>query len=374
MKQIQVKQSKRTINTSLTKVLMPITVLSIIIATIGAQQPKITIRSNPMPESQEFISENVVYLSYSAYAKARFTNKKAYTGDSSRDNIYSTSLYSYRQRRQSKDRTGAFVKKLASVNSKKRNYKGEGGKPSNYYAYSSSEAIQEQTGDFGYDAVSCDLACTKCVDSVCTECKPHTYMDSTRKECLLVIKPIEGALHYSDTSTASSCEPGYFLSSGSCTKCGDNCSACTSSTVCTVCRLGAVLKSGNTCSIEPACSVSNCQYCSGTETTCAQCQLTFGLVTSECKACNDAKCANCDTNPFECTSCLPGFFLKNNQCLSCTEGCLECDNIFNCRRCDGEFDFMMGTDAKCKYTEGSVLSSQLQSVMLSILVLIFLKD
>ena len=43
----------------------------------------------------EYKTSDANFLSYAAYARDRYTKKLAYTGDSSRDYLYSISRYSY---------------------------------------------------------------------------------------------------------------------------------------------------------------------------------------------------------------------------------------------------------------------------------------
>lgn len=357
-----------------------ILLLLIIVTSEVLAADKIISRRNIVPLSRYYKTENGVHLSYSSYAKERLAQSKEFASHASREHIYKVSRYSYRGRRSFTDRNGRVISKFHKAQYKKKDAYSEDAPSSlksstgyystsnNYYWYSSAKMIEAVSGDPTYSAISCDSACIKCEDKICKQCKPHTFFDSLRKECLLVTAVKDGALHFDNPTTPSSCENSYFLDAGVCKACPANCSKCSSGTVCLECEYKYLLTATNTCAANQ-CSVSGCEYCAKAATTCGQCLSSYGKIGDLCEPCNDPNCASCNDNQFKCNICSPGYYLTpEGVCSGCMEGCLECENKWQCKLCDGEYDFMMGNDLGCYYTEGSVLSGVAQNVALALIV------
>ncbi|ELP84050.1 hypothetical protein EIN_157200 [Entamoeba invadens IP1] len=123
-----------------------------------------------------------------------------------------------------------------------------------------------------------------------------------------------------DQTTCLSCTSGYYLKSGSCTRCATGCLSCSDANTCTGCNDGYYLK-GNTYT---KCGF-NCVSCDAKG--CSKCDPNFvGYISSEgvCTACNSAyNCATCikdttDTNGVKCLTCnkqTKNKYMNGNKCL-----------------------------------------------------------
>ena len=102
--------------------------------------------------------------------------------------------------------------------------------------------------------------------------------------------------------TCSECLDGYYISSGSCTKCADNCATCTSDQItdCTACLPGYFLKS------------------EGSSKECVPCDNVEKGGREGCSTCSN-------TGAFKCTACKPNYRKQQNGGASddytCTRAC-----------------------------------------------------
>ncbi|XP_051906934.1 proprotein convertase subtilisin/kexin type 5-like [Hippocampus zosterae] len=154
----------------------------------------------------------------------------------------------------------------------------------------------------------CFATCESCTGSrsdQCTSCQAGHHLT-------------EGT----DTCTAG-CEEGYFLDHDAkmCRKCGENCSRCTSSSVCRECKADTSLH-GNRC--QRSCGPG----------------MYYDEVEGLCKACHRV-CATCAGAGVEaCTRCADGYLTEDWRCVSsCSSGFFAvipeiADGRRMCRRCD----------------------------------------
>lgn len=126
------------------------------------------------------------------------------------------------------------------------------------------------------------------------------------------------------------------VAAGTCLACNATkayCLACvhdSSNTLqCTECGVGFFLNSGS-CS---RCTAP-CVTCSNSATTCLSCELGFYLngTAGTCLTCSPF-CAECSVNG-TCESCQIGYYFSSPNCLSCSAlGCLTCKNNLKCLTC-----------------------------------------
>lgn len=154
------------------------------------------------------------------------------------------------------------------------------------------------------------VTCTQSAD--CPDKMKCVNSQKTNSECV----PIECAAgQYADENLCSSC----FII--------PHCTACTSSTDCTVCEEGFGVLSGECTACPAATKDDKCTACSGS--VCTKCQTGFQL--------KDGKCA-----PIVCQS---GKYLSGNDCLPCPAGCSQCTSPDSCLACNIGFE-PVGTQCK----------------------------
>ncbi|ESU40067.1 Variant-specific surface protein, partial [Giardia duodenalis] len=138
-----------------------------------------------------------------------------------------------------------------------------------------------------------DNKCRLCSDDKTDAATPANKGIANCKTCT---KAASGS-----TPTCSACLDGYYIISGSCTKCADNCATCTSAAIndCTACLPGYFLKTDGTKECVPCDNVEE----GGRE---------------GCSACSN-------TNAFKCTDCKPNYRKQQNGEASddytCTKTC-----------------------------------------------------
>ncbi len=154
----------------------------------------------------------------------------------------------------------------------------------------------------------CPAFCQTCTSStVCSECLPGYFYDSSPKSCQACSLP--NVLSCSTSTLITKCKPAFYLSSNSCFACRPNCLSCVDSLSCVECALGFVIRSNAG------------QYCQICPDLCTSCQA---------------------ANSNICLSCLTGYAINVgqtcSQITSCVTNCALCLSGVNCYRCaDGYF-------------------------------------
>ncbi|XP_045163963.2 protein draper-like, partial [Mercenaria mercenaria] len=144
-----------------------------------------------------------------------------------------------------------------------------------------------------------------------------------------------------DATICTECFEGFHLGPNKdCTsECPTNCRACTSDTMCTVCKDGYFNKEGSTTCPYSVCS-ANCK-CSGN--TCKTCINGFYDTGNECNKECLSNCMTCLSRDL-CNDCKHGFYngyefdnngrqLSNNCTYKCRESCTKCQTYNNCTQC-----------------------------------------
>ncbi|XP_053391076.1 multiple epidermal growth factor-like domains protein 10 [Mercenaria mercenaria] len=137
------------------------------------------------------------------------------------------------------------------------------------------------------------------------------------------------------------CFEGFYLGPNKdCTsECPTKCRACTSDTMCTVCKAGYYDKDGSTTCLYSVCP-ANCK-CSGN--TCSTCKNGFYDTGSECSKRCPFNCMSCVSKDI-CNECKHGFYngyefdnnnrqLSSNCTFKCRDSCTECQSYDKCLQC-----------------------------------------
>ena len=118
------------------------------------------------------------------------------------------------------------------------------------------------------------------------------------------------------------CDKGFYLNSGSCFACYENCFDC-DGIKCTECEDGFYPSQMNCNKCYP-----NCLKCDGIK--CSQCLEGYYPNNMDCFKCY-SNCIDCDGTI--CKKCAKGFYPVNMDCYSCYENCLECNGT-HCTLCN----------------------------------------
>ncbi|EAR89451.2 EGF-like domain protein (macronuclear) [Tetrahymena thermophila SB210] len=247
---------------------------------------------------------------------------------------------------------------------------------------SQSQCVQQGTSVDGYyfdktsqQYLKCSNSCLTCKDSsqFCTSCQPSLLLDiqgglclskcpinklQTGQQCqscsdLGVPNCNQCQRNGSNVIVCSSCQLGYYLNSGSCSKCDSSCKDCFgSATSCTLCFYPYVLDK-NSCQ----------KTCSSGE---------YVDTNNVCQQCNH-ECSSCFGQSYNCTSCanksqfidlisptIPGKYTcknscnnpittyrdANNYCQPCSSSCYQCSgSANNCLSCLGNLFLQTSVDA-----------------------------
>ncbi len=167
----------------------------------------------------------------------------------------------------------------------------------------------------------CPMNCANCsTPFLCTKCVDGYY--GLDKTCLLSCPPNCDKCH-SETGLCERCAPGWY--GDHCTNiiCPQNCSHCTSPSMCLECPNGIF---GALC--EERCP-SNCNSCISSDY-CLECKEGWYGATCEELICK-SQCTSC-SSPTNCTSCISGFY--GNSCEGkCIPGCDVCSSDTECLVC-----------------------------------------
>ena len=183
-------------------------------------------------------------------------------------------------------------------------------------------------------------SCSKCKNStefldlpnkICySPCVPNCSECSGKKECNLCdnsfymqLPSRENCIYCNSTGQIKNDSNA---SNKTCTTCVSNCKICQNSSNCNECNVGYYLKSGK----------------------CVKCP-------QNCMHCNETKCINCSisyffnsTNMSECVSCnTTGYFknLTSKKCDKCIPNCDMCSDMYTCNNCSKNL-FVMYPDQK----------------------------
>ncbi|ELP92877.1 hypothetical protein EIN_508780 [Entamoeba invadens IP1] len=196
---------------------------------------------------------------------------------------------------------------------------------------SSSTTCQECEPSFLYIGGQCQTCqyygeCYECDINKCTACSANYKYDAEKMKCGFC-----------------ELESGYYIDGNDCNKCNENCTLCTSATVCTECKDGFYLKD-NTCL---PCTLIGCFKC--TEFECLECQTGFYLNDNKlCSLCSEfGNCIECTIEG--CTTCLDHMYYNTTTrlCDNCVEGCDICDNSFSCNTCHNTYYHYKEDEMKC---------------------------
>lgn len=150
----------------------------------------------------------------------------------------------------------------------------------------------------------------------------------------------DSALNFALLGTTCVCDSGFAMAPDHtcvpCTNTLDGCLVCTDQSTCTSCDLGDnfIVDPSN----PSACICNPGFYLSSGS--CSPCPTTGIMVA--CLACSGAStCTQCDTSLFyqlsgtQCT-CISGYYQSASACLSCSTmvGCLTCTDGTTCTACD----------------------------------------
>ncbi|KAL4499512.1 hypothetical protein ABPG73_009062 [Tetrahymena malaccensis] len=183
-------------------------------------------------------------------------------------------------------------------------------------------------------------------DHSCTDCN----LDGYYKNSLQCSKCIQNCIACSDSSTCFKCSPGYFINaSNQCEKCFDpnclicsgknqqDCTSCNSvkpyflqdDHSCTDCSLDGYYKNSQQCSK----CIQDCITCSDSST-CSKCSPGYFInASNQCEKCFDPNCLTC-SDDHSCTDCnLNGYYKNSQQCSKCNQNCITCSDSSTCSKC-----------------------------------------
>ncbi|KAH0569548.1 Cysteine-rich membrane protein 2 [Spironucleus salmonicida] len=199
-----------------------------------------------------------------------------------------------------------------------------------------------------------DTPCDKCVAGFFKDAKDG---NDTCTACS------ENCTTCSSSSACTVCKDGFSIDSSKCVACTDeNCTTCpTNKDTCTACKDGFSVKNSKcekkctagdgTCAPNQICDTickdcaGNCATCKGAVSTCVTCEAGFMLNSEKCTACPD-NCANCDDNKDTCKVCKDDFFATDKTCTACTQNKIKqckCGAATNCATCDSSNKGKCGT-------------------------------
>lgn len=172
-----------------------------------------------------------------------------------------------------------------------------------------------------------EIGCTKCTDpktgpQTCARCE-HSFFDSEMQRCNPYVPSVENCKEFElvdNKITCKSCELGFTVDNGKCSKCVDeDCAMCSVTTDCTACFRGWKFNLNpfrpTRCLKDEKCSVANCDVSSSVNGVdkCFRCDKGFALVeaTNECvpaaPECSEAKSAHDPT----CIGCHWGYYISS---------------------------------------------------------------
>lgn len=212
--------------------------------------------------------------------------------------------------------------------------------------------------------VTCGSVVAHCTDCAqlsgysinCTACETG-YFPSSTTACSLCSSAITNCAtcspNYAGGATCLTCDNTFFTASGSaCTSCttiDSNCYSCNNAGQCTQCKLGYYVNANYTCTIKPACSVSNCKACTETNgSICSICNDYFTLASDTLSCTPPTSCPK--TNQiFDGTTCRcqDGYFDNGTACQVCSSNCLTCTSASACTSCSNTFFVSGGACAAC---------------------------
>lgn len=169
-----------------------------------------------------------------------------------------------------------------------------------------------------------------------------TVVDNTTG---LTLKCPDNCVSCTSSTNCSICKVGYSLNTdtGTCVYC-NGCMTCnpTNSTVCYLCFPPQVYNRTSATCVLPQCTTSNCLQCD-INGVCTKCMLNYGLINNQCQKCTSLGCRSCSTNVSTCDSgsCMLGYVWYFNPtknigvCQPCTTGCIVCSvaDLSACSTC-----------------------------------------
>ena len=183
---------------------------------------------------------------------------------------------------------------------------------------------------------------------VCIECASHYALASnnscvqctTRAQACTGCDPLEPGV-------CSSCQNGFYLSSGVCYPCEETCLECTA-TDCTVPKPNTMLSETGTQVLKCLYPCDTCM--NGNPSYCLSCKAGYSFSEGQCVQCDpDSKCKSCHpTDAKHCVSCFNYGFLTVIQltqvCRYCDFPCLSClGSSTGCTSCVDNYYLQNGT-------------------------------
>lgn len=195
-----------------------------------------------------------------------------------------------------------------------------------------------------YDDGPCDPRFGCRPDGQCIKCgrgdfHEYTWIFDTATQKLQCQLPPDGcdAAQTRTDGTCRKCRAGYVtVEGGTCKRCPDYCSACSSNLTCTECATGFKLMPPlGQCK---PCTDSNCADCSGDVSVCKKCRVSNGgAKDGKCVPCADENCNDCSADHRVCTNCMENFVAKGRACVPCNQGCTWCPpSSGGCRWASGD--------------------------------------
>lgn len=182
------------------------------------------------------------------------------------------------------------------------------------------------------------------INGTCTTCN-NLYALSNSGACL-PCQVVQGcsACNVQNLTICTQCQPGFFLSNGTCSPCPPLCISC-NATACfnyssSVLIIGGEVVIG-TC-------LPPCQCTQGDPYLCTSCELGYYLINGTCMPCvSSSWCSACNSsNPSQCLSCpLYGGLVTINGtsvCQYCGQYCLICNGVSNCTNCTVGYQLIGG--------------------------------
>ena len=163
------------------------------------------------------------------------------------------------------------------------------------------------------------------------------------------------------------CPAGYFANnqSNKCETCSQNCSQCTSSSVCTACASPFILSSGN-CITQSTPQPQSCNagfYLNPSQNLCYPCK-------SPCSTCSsDTICLSCSSgyslSNGQCisTSCSNGYYKDSTTpyCLTCQSPCITCSSASVCTSCVN--GYQLNSNGSCSLIQNNINLIELSGII-----------
>ena len=236
----------------------------------------------------------------------------------------------------------------------------------NNYILESGACVQCPSATTKCSACSTGGMCTACQDNYvavngyCVQC-PSNSLKVSELSCVACgsSAPSHNCLSCPSSLSCLEAIDGYYIDvTGKAVKCSlSNCKKCSSSTVCTLCNTGFLVKFDNTCGACLASEAISTHKCSACPTIgkCDSCVDSYFVNSNNvCAACDtNAHCKTClGPSSNQCLSCIDLYILESGSCVFCVINsantkCNSCATLGACTDCQTGYIVQVGKCVQC---------------------------